>query len=195
MKLILASKSPRRSELMNLITSDFEIITREVDERLIEENYKGKDVMGLSEELAIHKAAAVYESLEESLKNEAVVIGADTTVICEGEVMGKPADKEDARRMLTKLSGKAHQVVTGVALISKNKKTSFSEVSDVIFNDLDEYQKSLIESYISSNDPYDKAGAYGIQNGGALLVKGISGDFFSVVGLPVQALNRALTDF
>lgn len=194
MKLILASKSPRRSELMNLITSDFEVITADVDEREIEENYRGKDVLGLSEELAYYKAKTVFDTLEQS-GDKAVVIGADTTVICDGEVMGKPQDKDDARRMLTKLSGKAHQVVTGVALISSEKTVRFSEVADVIFNDLDEYQKDLIEKYISSDDPYDKAGSYGIQNGGALLVKGISGDFFSVVGLPVSSLSKALSEF
>ena len=192
MKIILASKSPRRSELMGLICNDITIEEAAVDERRIENEYTGSPE-GLSEVLAIAKAKDVFERAKTRYNNEDfVVIGADTSVIAGDEILGKPTDKEDARRMLTILSGITHKVVTGVAIAGSKGTTSFSETSLVQFNDKVAIQLQTIEEYIDTKDPYDKAGAYGIQSGGSLLVKEIKGDYFNIVGLPVNRLAREL---
>lgn len=203
MKLILASASPRRKELLSLITDKFTISVADVDERLIEEEFIS-DANNLCEDgsvnnyklasaLALAKAKAVFDSLED--KTDIVVIGSDTSVIIDNEILGKPKDKEDALYMLTKLSGKKHSVVTGVALVSMEKERTFANESFVFFNELDSWQEKLISDYCNSKEPYDKAGAYGIQGGGALLVKKIEGDFFSIMGLPVAELARELENF
>ncbi|MBQ4190483.1 MAG: Maf family protein, partial [Clostridiales bacterium] len=108
-------------------------------------------------------------------------------------IYGKPESKEDAKRMLTNLSGRKHVVATGVSLVFEGGEKRFTDVSLVEFYPLDDYQKNVIERYIESGDPMDKAGAYGIQSGGALLVRGIEGDFLNVVGLPVARLARELS--
>lgn len=192
-KIVLASASPRRKELMSLITSGYEVITADVDERAIEEGLKGKSALEVARELACAKARAVFESLDSQRQSEVAVIGADTSVIIDDKILGKPSSKEDAREMLTSLSGRAHSVVTGVAIITSSEEKVFVEESIVEFSPLDDYQKNLIEKYINTNEPYDKAGAYGIQEGGALLVKSVSGDYFNVVGLPVMRLSRELS--
>ena len=191
MKIILASASPRRQELMSLIVNDFDIETADVDEREIEESLKGGDALKVSEALALAKAEAVF-ALHKG--EDVAVIGCDTSVILDNEIMGKPNDRDDAVRMLTELSGNTHIVATGVAVVTKDKTVAFTESAEVIFNPLDDYQKGLIQRYCDSDDPYDKAGSYGIQNGGALLVQGIRGDFFTVVGLPVAHLARVLSE-
>lgn len=180
--------------MLSLITNDFEIITKEVDERAAEivmEN-KGVPAVRVSEGLALLKARAVFNELPEDEKKKVLVIGADTSVILDDVIFGKPADKEDAVSMLTKLSGRKHVVATGVALVTYEKTRCFTEETLVEFFDLDDYQKNLIERYCSTDEPYDKAGAYGIQNGGALLVRKIDGDFSNVVGLPVPRLAREM---
>ncbi|SCW63729.1 septum formation protein [Ruminococcaceae bacterium YRB3002] len=189
MRIILASASPRRKELMNLIVSEFDIETADIDERALEDSLAGTDPLKVSEQLALAKAHAVADLHK---GEDVAVIGCDTSVILDGEIMGKPADRDEAVKMLTALSGNTHIVATGVAIVTPSSVKSFTECSDVIFNPLDDYQKGLIERYCDSSDPYDKAGAYGIQNGGALLVQGIRGCFFSVVGLPVSRLAQAL---
>lgn len=190
MNIILASKSPRRQELLGLITNDFTVVTADVDERAIEEQLAGTAPKKLAEELAKAKAIAVFENL--GRPEDTIVIGADTSVIDGDQIMGKPVDKEDALRMLTSLSGHKHSVITGVCLVSSKGVHAFAEEAFVEFNSLDEYQQALIKRYCDSTEPYDKAGAYGIQGGGALLVKGIEGDFFNVVGLPVSRLAREM---
>ena len=193
-RLILASASPRRRELLSLITDDFEIITKEVDERSaeLEMENKGTPAVLVSEGLAFLKAKAVFDGLPEEEKKNALVIGADTSVILNDEIFGKPEDRADAVRMLTALSGKKHVVATGVALITNETVKCFTEETLVEFYELDKHQKDLIERYCDSSEPYDKAGAYGIQNNGALLVKKIDGDFSNVVGLPVSRLAREM---
>lgn len=196
MKIILASKSPRRKELMSLITSDFEVMSEEVDERAIEERVleeRGTPA-DVQKELSRAKANAVFEVLPKDAKAECIVIGSDTSVVCGSEILGKPADKDDARRMLRMLSGRTHEVISGVCVKTASKEEVFVEVTKVRFGDLDEYQEQLIERYINTDEPYDKAGAYGIQQGGALLVETVEGDYFSVVGLPVRRLSRVLED-
>ena len=193
--LILGSASPRRRELLSLITEDFTVRLADIDERALENDLETRNVPALevSEELASAKAKAVFEMLEPELKADSVVIGADTSVILDDVIYGKPESKEDAKRMLTNLSGRKHVVATGVSLVFEGGEKRFTDVSLVEFYPLDDYQKNVIERYIESGDPMDKAGAYGIQSGGALLVKGIEGDFLNVVGLPVARLARELS--
>lgn len=191
MRIILASASPRRRELLSLIEPVFDIETADVDERSIEASLQGGDALKVSETLALAKAEAVYANHK---GEDIAVIGCDTSVILDNEIMGKPEDRDDAVRMLTELSGNTHIVATGVAVVTSGRTVTFTESAEVIFNPLDSYQRDLIERYCDSDDPYDKAGAYGIQNGGALLVQGIRGDFFTVVGLPVSRLGRVLSE-
>lgn len=193
--LILGSASPRRRELLSLITEDFTIKLADIDERALETDLENRNVPALevSEELASAKAHAVFGMLDEDSRASSVVIGADTSVILDDEIYGKPVSAEDAKRMLTNLSGRKHVVATGVSLVFEGGEKRFTDVSLVEFYPLDDYQKKVIERYIESGDPMDKAGAYGIQSGGALLVKGIEGDFLNVVGLPVARLARELS--
>lgn len=193
--LILGSASPRRRELLSLITEDFTVRLADIDERALETDLETRNVPALevSEELASAKAHAVFEMLDQDSRASSVVIGADTSVILDDVIYGKPESKEDAKRMLTNLSGRKHVVATGVSLVFEGGEKKFTDVSLVEFYPLDDYQKNVIERYIESGDPMDKAGAYGIQSGGALLVRGIEGDFLNVVGLPVARLARELS--
>ena len=192
--IILASASPRRRELLSLVTDDFEIITADIDERAAEIRMEEEGVPAnkVSERLAEIKAEAVFDSLTEEEKDNSIVIGADTSVILDDVIYGKPEDREDAVRMLSSMSGRAHVVATGVALFTRSSKRVFTEETRVEFNALDDYQKTLISEYCDSRSPFDKAGAYGIQDKGALLIKGIDGDYSNVVGLPVARLAREL---
>ena len=198
-RIILASQSPRRKELLSLIVDDFEVITADVDERSIEEEVlkKHDDMTEAGKEMAVllgkTKAKAVFEELE--AKDGVIVIGADTCVVTKDEILGKPEDREDAVRMLRKLSGAPHYVITGVSLVSEEKTVSFYEESEVIFNDMDDYQEELIKEYADTKEPYDKAGAYGIQGKGSLLIKKLNGDFYNVMGLPVSRLAKELRLF
>ena len=194
MKIILASKSPRRKEILSLITTDFEIRSEDVDERAIEDAVLGAGGSAdeVQKQLALKKAEAVFNALPDGQKDEYIVIGADTSVVCDGQILGKPADKADARRMLTMLSGKTHEVITGVCVKTTRTEDVFTDTTKVRFGDLDKYQTDLIERYINTDEPYDKAGAYGIQQGGALLVETVEGDYFNVVGLPARKLSQVL---
>jgi MAF protein len=194
MKIILASKSPRRKEILSLITTDFEIRSEDVDERAIEDAVlrNGGSAQDVQKQLAVMKAQAVFDALPDGEKSESVVIGADTSVVCDGQILGKPVDKDDARKMLTMLSGKSHEVITGVCVKTATTEEVFTDTTKVRFGDLDKYQTDLIERYINTDEPYDKAGAYGIQQGGALLVETVEGDYFNVVGLPARKLSQVL---
>ena len=183
MNVILASASPRRKELLGYIVPRFEIIPADVDETLPDEIPAEKS----AEFLAVKKAEHISARYPES-----IVIGSDTVVIVDGEILGKPADETDAYRMLKKLSGKIHTVVTGVCISQGKKKKSFSEATRVEFYPLSEEE---IRDYIATGDPMDKAGAYGIQGEGCVLIKGIEGDFFTVMGLPAARLKRELAEF
>lgn len=178
--LILASKSPRRKELLTRAGIDFTVKTAEVEERFDPAASPGEIVMHLSE----IKADAVYQK-----HPEAVVLGSDTVVVLDGKILGKPKDKPDAIRMLTLLSGRTHEVYTGVTILSGEKKEQFFECTRVTFFPLTEEE---ILEYVATGEPMDKAGAYGIQEKGVALVKGIEGDYFTVVGLPVARVIRAL---
>lgn len=180
MSLILASASPRRQELLRFAAKDFRIIPAEADETIP----AGVEAENAAEYLANVKAAAVAEKYEFD-----TVIGCDTVVVLDGEIMGKPENINVAREMLRKLSGRVHTVITGVCIRRRDKIISFSECTQVEFYPLDDRE---IEEYVSTGDPMDKAGAYGIQSEGCVLVKRINGDFFNVVGLPVARLKREL---
>ncbi|MGN1415650.1 MAG: Maf family protein [Oscillospiraceae bacterium] len=182
-KYILASASPRRRELMALITPDFEIIPADVEEILPEDIYPEES----SEYLAELKCRHVS-----GLFPGRTVIGCDTTVIIGREVLGKPRDSEDAFAMLKKLSGKTHLVITGVCICKGVKLRKFSQISEVEFYELSDDE---INEYISTGEPFDKAGAYGIQGFGGLLVKSIRGDYNNIVGLPAARLKRELIEF
>lgn len=245
-RIVLASKSPRRFELLSMTGLTFEVMDAHVDEDAVSAKIPLKQsaavaagaAMGLSfglsalksvgissssvsisqsndgsdpkvivnttpsmyanaekmcRALAEAKARATLNRLEWSSDEAPLVIGSDTVVVTEDEILGKPKDEEDARRMLTSLSGRTHRVYTGVAILSEGMENRiFSAFADVKFHDLDKMQEDLIESYIKTGSPMDKAGAYGIQDEGALLIDSISGDYYAVVGLPVAQVNREL---
>lgn len=182
MKIILASASPRRRELMKLITEDFEVISADVDETLPE----NIEPFRASEYLAGIKAQAV------SISPENIVIGCDTTVIIDDKILGKPKDDDQCREYLEMLSGRTHSVITACSIVFGNRIRTFSEVTEVTFRKL---SADDIEWYISTGEPFDKAGGYGIQGKGSLLVEKINGDYFNVVGLPVSRLNQELKIF
>lgn len=176
--IILASKSPRRKELLSLITEDFEIKSANVDETLPDGIAPDKAVEYLSKIKAI------------PLKNDTdTIIGADTVVAVDRKILGKPADHKDAYNMLKMLSGKWHSVFTGITVIKPEKTITVSVETKVKFFELNDDE---IFKYINTGECDDKAGAYGIQGKGALLVEKIDGDYFNVVGLPVSTLSKLL---
>lgn len=183
MRIILASASPRRRELMKLITEDFTAVSANCDETLP----FGILPLEASEYLAELKARSVSEQYQDS-----VIIGCDTTVICNGMLLGKPQDNKQCREFLDMLSGRIHQVATGCCIICGDTVRSFTVVTDVTFRKLSDED---VRWYISTDKPYDKAGGYGIQGRGALLIEKINGDYFNVVGLPVSRLNQELKLF
>lgn len=184
MEIILASKSPRRRALLEQMgVRDFRVVTPDIDEHMDRDLPPAELVRRISEE----KAAAVAAQAEE----EAVVIAADTVVALDGAVLGKPADEEEAFRMLSILSGNRHQVYTGLTVVKGEWRRSLWEETSVTFRPLEGEE---IAAYIATGEPMDKAGAYGIQGYGALLVEGISGDYYNVMGLPVCRLGRILAE-
>lgn len=185
-KIVLASQSPRRRELIQLIHPDVQFLTAKVDET-VPDYLKPEQVVQV---LAEKKARAVEELLLPADQDDSYVIGCDTIVSLDGKIYGKPKDKEDAKRMLSELSGKTHQVYTGVSVLyDHGKEVNFAEKTDVTFKDLDD---DMIERYIETGEPMDKAGAYGIQGEGGKLVESFEGDYDNVIGLPVEKLERIL---
>ncbi len=182
-KIILASASPRRKELMELAGYDFEVICADIVEVVPEEAMPQEVVMSL----ALQKAQAVAAE-----HKEAVVIGSDTVVALDGKILGKPHSEQEACEMLRSLSGRTHKVFTGVAIFCGGKVKNFFDETDVEFYSLGDDE---IKKYVATGEPTDKAGAYGIQGKGSVLVKRINGDFFSVMGLPIAKLYREMSDF
>lgn len=179
--IILASQSPRRYELMKLTGFEFVVKPSEADENISEKLSPEETVKVLS----MRKALV--------LKNDDdIIIGADTVVAIDGEILGKPKDKEEAFCMLKKLSGRTHSVFTGVTVLKNNKSETFFEETKVTFYDISDEE---IKNYVETKEPLDKAGAYGIQEKGGLFVKKIDGDFNNVVGLPMSRLFRVLKKF
>lgn len=183
MKIILASASPRRKELIRHIFDVVEVIPADIDES-IPPKLSAKDVPSyLSEQKALFLASDHPTDL---------IIAADTVVISDDKILGKPRDTDDARRMLKALSGREHEVITGCTLALNGSSRSFSVSSRVHFYPLNEAE---INAYIETGEPMDKAGSYGIQGKGSLFVKEIHGDYFNIVGLPVAKLNQEIKDF
>ena len=181
-KIILASASPRRSEILNNLGLRFDVVVSDADESSISADCPAELYV---QELALLKAAASAKKTEP--KEDGVVISADTVVVLDGKILGKPKDREDAAQMLKMLSGREHSVITGICVL--RLKDAFSVCESVVTKDL---SPELIERYVATNEPLDKAGAYGIQGKGAVLVERIDGDYFNVVGLPVSRLCEIL---
>lgn len=182
-RFIVASASPRRREILQNAGYSFEVIPSDADESINEPLSPEETVC----ELSRRKALAVLES-----NSDAVVFGCDTVVALENEILGKPKDDEDAKRMLRMLSGKTHIVSTGVCVTDKDSTEVFANTTEVEFYELSE---ETIESYVKTGECSDKAGAYGIQGFGSVLVKRIKGDYFSVMGLPISETARTLKKF
>lgn len=179
-RLILASSSPRRKELLETIHLNFEISSSNADESFDASLTPEQAVT----ELALRKAKSVAKGFP-----GCYIIGSDTVVVDEETILGKPDGEQEARRMLKTLSGKLHSVYTGVAILTPDKEVTFYEKTDVTFWELTDEE---IDFYVKSGEPFDKAGGYGIQGLGSMLVKEISGDYFTVVGLPVSRTVREL---
>ena len=193
-KLILASGSPRRRELLALIQENFEVIPSHVDEKAMEEkifkdrtNSFEEKVEMLVKQLSLGKARQVAGRFP-----GAMVIGADTVVVHEGKVLGKPENNAEAFEMIRSLAGQIHRVMTGVAVCWNGKENVFISQTKVCFLPWDEQMKREVESYVKDGHPMDKAGGYGIQETAGLWVDWIDGDYFNVVGLPVVKLNKVM---
>lgn len=186
-RIILASNSPRRRELLEMIGLKFDIIADNTPEP-INRNKRPDEVVC---ELAEFKGRNVSKKLDN--KDGAIIIAADTVVAVDNEILGKPEDGQDAMNMLLKLSGKMHHVYTGVYVFDTETErcVNFCEKTEVFFKKLDIDE---IKDYINTEEPLDKAGAYGIQNLGSLFVEKINGDYFNVVGLPLSGLGRVLKE-
>jgi septum formation protein len=188
--LVLASSSPRRRELISLLGLPVRIVPSHADEHTPEEWSPAQIVEGL----ALRKASAVKNEMMSGIGDSSIVVGSDTIVVLNGKVMGKPRDEQDAKDMLHRLSGNVHEVYTGVSCIrvSDSKTVTAHRVTKVKMRALTEGQ---ISRYVATGEPMDKAGAYGIQEIGALLVESIEGCYFNVVGLPVSLLALQLEQF
>jgi septum formation protein len=183
LRIILASNSPRRRELLKGIGLDFEIVSSNIEE-ISEETEPSLLVMNLSKQKAL--------SVAESLKDDALIIAADTAVEINGNILGKPKDKFEAYKMLKRLSGKCHSVYTGISLVSSSdlKLISDYEVTYVYIKELND---DIIWRYVKTGECFDKAGSYAIQGYGSLIVSKINGDYFNVVGLPLSKLSDMMS--
>ena len=182
MRIILASKSPRRKEILENLGVKFEIMVADADE-----SSDITDPELLVQALAKKKGRAVLEKLEDT--SDCLLIACDTLVYAEGEFLGKPRNKEDAVRMMRLLSGRSHAVVSGLYLFCENREVGAAAVTRVTFDELTEDE---IEDYVNTAEPYDKAGGYAVQGKACVFVSGLEGDYFNVVGLPVNLLYRTL---
>ena len=182
MKLILASASPRRKELLRYITEEFTVRVSNADETV---------PAGLTPEETVKYLSCLKADAVCTGSGDEVIVASDTVVVIDGAVLGKPHSEEEAAKMLRTLSGRTHTVYTGVCVRTAAEKHVFAERTDVTFYPLTEEE---IRAYVATGEPMDKAGAYGIQGKGSLLVERINGDFYTVMGLPVAALSRALKD-
>ena len=186
--VVLASNSPRRKELMGLLCDNFRVVPSDADEII-------PDDISLSfKDKAAETAVFLAEIKAQDVARDnytSVVFGCDTVVAVGDEIMGKPKDDDDAFAMLRTLSGRTHRVISGVCICFENQRLNFFEETFVKFRELSDDE---IISYVNTNEPHDKAGAYGIQGFGALLCEGINGDFFNVVGFPVSRINAMLCE-
>lgn len=182
-RVILASASPRRAELLKKLVENFEVMVSDV-----EESHSGGTPEEIAMEIASKKATYIAETISDK---SAIIIAADTLVWHNGKEFGKPCDAAMAKSMLTELSGNTHQVYTGVCIIYVEKKISFCSCTDVSFYKLTEKE---IDDYVATGEPMDKSGSYGIQDGAAIFVHSVNGDYPTVMGLPIAELYRILKD-
>lgn len=187
-RIVLASGSPRRRQLLEWAEVPFTVVVSDADESFP----PGTDPREASERVALAKAQAVMQGeAYRGLSDAPPILAADTMVVLDGDVIGKPVDREDAIRILSRLSGRSHQVVTGVVILYRGRTTRFHDVTTVTFHEI---EPQGIEHYVDRYAPYDKAGAYAIQEWiGVVGIKGIQGDFYNVMGLPVSRVVSALT--
>ena len=179
--IILASASPRRKEILQLADLSFNIMPSDAEE--ITTKTEPQEVVM---ELASIKTKDIYERSDK----QSMVVGADTVVAYKGQILGKPSDEEDARRMLSMLSGQTHEVYTGVCVIEDGQIKTFYEETKVTFYEISEDE---IDRYIGTGEPMDKAGSYGIQGKAAVFIKGIEGDYYNVVGFPIARFLHEIT--
>lgn len=179
--IILASASPRRKEILELANLKFDVMPSDAQE-ITTKTAPNEVVM----ELASIKAKDIYKKSEK----QSMIVGADTVVAYQGQILGKPTDKADAKRMLTMLSGQTHEVYTGVCVIEDGKTKTFYEETKVTFYEISDEQ---INHYIKTGEPMDKAGSYGIQGKAAVFIKGIEGDYYNVVGFPIARFLQEIT--
>lgn len=179
--IILASASPRRKEILELADLKFDVMPSDAQE-ITTKTAPNEVVM----ELASLKAKDIYKKSEK----QSMIVGADTVVAYQGQILGKPTDEADAKRMLTMLSGQTHEVYTGVCIIEDGKTKTFYEETKVTFYEISDEQ---IDHYIKTGEPMDKAGSYGIQGKAAVFIKGIEGDYYNVVGFPIARFFQEIT--
>ena len=187
-KIVLASQSPRRKQLLEWAEVPFEVVVQDT----LETYPPDMAVEEVPIYIARQKAMAVREILDKSINktNRSIILAADTIVVFENRIIGKPTDRQDALAILSLLSGNEHRVITGVVLLSGENEVSFSDISTVVFHSL---TQSQLEFYVDKYKPYDKAGAYAIQEWiGVVGIKSITGDFYNVMGLPVSRVVREL---
>lgn len=185
--LILASASPRRKELLGHLNLPFEIIPSHEKEESNEQ-----DPVKFSQEIALLKAQNVFQKMKSKNDIVPVIISADTIVVLDGQIFGKPKDRDDARQMLQNMSGKNHEVYTSVVLLSQDRKQIFSVKTSVTFDNI---KTDLLESYLISGDSLDKAGAYGIQGEALSFISKIDGSYSNVVGFPLSHFVQELSQF
>ena len=185
--IILASQSPRRRELLTQIGLEFEVHPAGGEEIIT-----STDPVEVVKSLSTQKAAAVKEELEPQLPENWLVIGADTIVVYDGKILGKPKDEADAIRMLRMLQGQTHSVYTGVTLLEEGKQTTFAEETKVSMYPMTEEE---IAWYVSTKEPMDKAGAYGIQGAFGIYIRGIEGDYNTIVGLPLARVYQEMKEY
>lgn len=192
-RIILASQSPRRHELIKKLNVKFEVVNPTFDEKLDSNNYSDNTILSLS----LNKALSVFElkkSSTDNFFNNCLIISADTVVVNENKIYGKPKDKTAAKEMLQSLSGKTHFVVTAISVVDSDTKKSVSKLTKtyVTFQNLSD---ELIQKYVEEKKPLDKAGAYGIQEMGKEFIKEVNGDMENVIGLPTNTLKEILEEF
>ena len=181
-KIILASQSPRRKQLLEWAEIEFDVVVSDIDETF--------DPALSFTDIAIHIARNKAVAVKKKVQQNDTILAADTIVVCNGSVLGKPKDREDAISILRTLSGISHEVITGVVILAGNKEISFADKTTVIFHELTDEQLSY---YVDKYKPYDKAGAYAIQEWiGVVGIKSVDGDFYNVMGLPVSRVVKEL---
>jgi septum formation protein len=184
-RIILASQSPRRKQLLEWAEIDFEIIVKSTPEIYPDDLS--------TEQIPVHIAREKALAVKNELKNDSIIIAADTVVVINDKIIGKPSDRNDAIKILSELSGKKHLVITGVVILNNKKEIFFADITEVWFHELSREQ---IEFYVDKYKPFDKAGAYAIQEWiGVVGIKKINGDFYNVMGLPISLVVQELSKF